>query len=165
MNGLKFRKKSHAPSEVASALFDLDVTPMMNVLIILIPYLISMAVFTHLSIIDFNLPPNVGAGLDGSGGNPVLKLTVVVTPGWVAITQGEKMLDSIPVVGGEYPYAAIKARMVGLRLAADVKDEVVIASRDGIRFKYLVRIMDCCREAGFSGLGLSSATENPEGGL
>jgi biopolymer transport protein ExbD len=165
MNGLKFRKKSPIPSETASALFDLDVTPMMNVLIILIPYLISMAVFTHLAIINFNLPPNVGAELDGAAGNPILKLTVVVTPGYVAITQGEKMLDSIPAVAGEYPYDSIRVKMQGLRAVADVKDEVVIASRDGIRFKYLVRIMDCCRAAGFGRLGLSSATENPEGGL
>jgi biopolymer transport protein ExbD len=165
MMSLKFRKRLRTPSEAASALFDIDVTPMMNVLIILIPYLISMAVFTHLAMIDFSLPPNVGTGLDAAGGNPVLKLTVVVTPGYVNLTRGETVLDSIPAVNGQYPYDTLRQKIATQRAAVEVKDEVVVASRDGIRCKNLVRIMDCCREAGFSRLGLSSATENPEGGL
>ena len=35
---------------------DLDVTPLMNVLIILIPFLITMAVFTSVAAINFSLP-------------------------------------------------------------------------------------------------------------
>jgi biopolymer transport protein ExbD len=165
MNGLTFRKKHRLPSEAGSAVLDLDVTPMMNVLIILIPYLISMAVFTHLAVIGFSLPPNVCVGLDAGGGTPTLKLTVVVAPDFVAITQGDDMLDSIPVAAGGYPYAVLRDKLVALRDSASVKDEIVVASRDGIQCKYLVRIMDSCREAGFSRLGLSSATVNPTGGL
>jgi hypothetical protein len=46
---------------------DIDITPMMNMFIILVTFLVSMAVFTHVAILDFSLPPNVGAGLDVEG--------------------------------------------------------------------------------------------------
>ena len=35
---------------------DVDVTPVMNVFVILIPFLLLMAVFTKIAIIDFSLP-------------------------------------------------------------------------------------------------------------
>ena len=41
---------------------DLDVTPVMNLFMVLIPFLVSMAVFTHIAVIDFSLPPGDAAG-------------------------------------------------------------------------------------------------------
>jgi biopolymer transport protein ExbD len=163
MKKLAFYKGRRTPSE-AAGLCDIDITPVMNVFVILIPYLISMAVFTHLAVVDFSLPPNVGANLDASAGKPIVKLTVVVTPEYLAITQGENMLDSLPGIAGDYPYATFRQKLIERRDSTEVKDEVIIAARDGIKFKYLVRVMDNCRAAGFQKLGLSDATANPEGG-
>jgi len=38
-------------------MIELDVTPVMNLFMVLIPFLVSMAVFTHIAVIDFSLPP------------------------------------------------------------------------------------------------------------
>ncbi len=153
-----------SPSDVADAI-DIDVTPVMNMFIILIPFLVSMAVFTHLAIIEFSLPPNVGTGLDDSEGKPKLKLTIVVTPGYLAVTHGENMLDSIANIDGEYDLATLGRRLREHRDTTQIKDETVVAVRDRIRFKNVVRVMDLCREVGFEKIGLSSATESPEGEL
>jgi biopolymer transport protein ExbD len=56
------------------------------------------------------------------------------------------------------------ARLSARRAAADVKDEVIVAPRDKIHFKYVVRIMDACKKTGFEKVSLASATENPAGG-
>ena len=159
---LTFIKRCKTPSEVASEVVDIDVTPVMNMFIILIPFLVTMAAFTHLSIIDFTLPPNVGAGLDTSEGKPKLKITVVVTGDYLAITHGEKMLDSLPRVAGEYNYRLFYEKLFRYRKEVDIKDEVIVAVQDPIQFKYIVKVMDRCRDAGFKKVGLSSAPENPE---
>ncbi|GAF86668.1 unnamed protein product [marine sediment metagenome] len=159
---LAFSKRNLAPSEVASEIIDIDVTPVMNMFIILIPFLVSVAVFTHLTIIEFSLPPNVGMGLDTSEGKPKLKMTVVVTSDYLAITHGDAMLDSIPVVNGEYDYISLSKQLSTHRMEIDIKDEVVVAVRDAIRFKYVVKVMDRCRDAGFEKVGLSSAPEETE---
>jgi biopolymer transport protein ExbD len=49
------RAKKSTSKEIE--LFDLDVTPVMNLFMVLIPFLVSMAVFTHLAVVDFSLPP------------------------------------------------------------------------------------------------------------
>ncbi len=151
----------HRPSEVAGDAVELDITPVMNMFIILIPFLVSMAVFTHVYVIDFGLPPNVGVGLDDSEGKPKLKVTVVVAPEFVAITQGENMLDSLPGSEDTFDYVTLGARLAERRETVDIKDEVVVAVRDAVRFQHVVRVMDVCRETGYEKIGLSSATEQP----
>ena len=140
---------------------EIDVAPVMNMFIILVTFLISMTVFTHLAILDFALPPNVNAGLDQSKGKPRLRLTVRLGSDFLGIVLGDKLLDSLPVARGNYPFEALSARLKERRAGAGIQDEVVIASRDEIAFKQVVHVMDLCREAGFGKVGLSSATVNP----
>ena len=132
------------PSEVVDTP-DLDVTPIMNMFIILIPFLVSMAVFTHLSILEFNLPPNAGTGLDNSSGKPNLKITVVVADDHLAITHGENMLDSLSAKNHTYDFDAFKAVLARHRKNAAIQDEAVVAVRDNVKFKHVVHIMDQCR--------------------
>ncbi len=155
-----FFKKSRSPSEAAAEVIDIDVTPVMNVFIILIPFLISMAVFTHLSIIEFSLPPNVGVGLDEAAGKPKLKLTIVVAKKYLAISHGENLLDSIPVNGNEYE--ELYKKLLARRETADIRDELVVAVADAIPFQQVINVMDRCRDAGFEKVGLSSAPEEAE---
>jgi biopolymer transport protein ExbD len=156
MTGLSLRSSTRTPSRTAETP-EIDVTPIMNMFVILIPFLVSMAVFTHMSIIEFSLPPNVGTGLDDSTGKPTLKLTVVVARPFLGITLGERMLDSIPARNGTHDYDTFRARLGERREQADIRDEAIVAVRDNVRFQRVVRVMDHCREAGFATLGLSSA--------
>lgn len=151
------------PSEASGADVEIDVTPVMNMFVILIPFLVSMAVFTHLSILEFSLPPNVGGGMDSSEGKPKLKATIVVTPSFLAITHGERMLDSIPIGSdGEYRLERFEALLRTRREQLEIRDEAVVAVRDAVRFKHVVAVMDRVRAVGFEKVGLSSATQNPE---
>jgi biopolymer transport protein ExbD len=159
-------KKGFLPSEVIEAEIDIDVKPILNVLIILIPFLVSVAVYTNLAVIDMSLPPNVtaAAGAGVANEKPKLKITVVVAQSFCAITLGEQLLDSIPRAGSDYAYDTLAARLSARQAAADVKDEVIVAARDKIQFKYVVRIMDACKKTGFEKVSLASATENPGSG-
>ncbi len=159
---VSFLKKTRTPSEAAAEVIDIDVTPVMNMFVILIPFLVSMAVFTQLSIIDFSLPPNVGTGLDDQSSKPKLKITVVIAPEFLAITHGDKMLDSLSRNGEDYDYDIFYKQLLIRREESDIKNEIVVAVRDVMRFKYVVKVMDRCRNAGFEKVGLSSAMVNPE---
>ncbi|MGA2507565.1 MAG: biopolymer transporter ExbD [Chitinispirillaceae bacterium] len=143
---------------------EIDIAPVMNMFIVLVTFLISMAVFTHVAIMEFTLPPNVGAGLDQSKGKPKLRLTVRVGADYVGIVLGDKLLDSLPVAKGKFPFDTLAAKLQIRRKETALHDEIIIASRDEIAFKQVVHVMDICRETGFSKVGLSSATVNPEAG-
>jgi hypothetical protein len=121
-----------------------------------------MAVLTHLTILEFSLPPNVGPGSGGpSSEKPRLKLTMVITPGYLLVTHGERMLDSLPLVHGNYDFGRITEILVRHKKELNLENELVVASRDRIRLKNIVTLMDRCKAAGFEKIGLSSATENP----
>ena len=66
---MKLSFLNHQPPSEAADVADLDVTPVMNMFVILIPFLVSMAVFAHVSIIEFSLPPNVGPSMAASQQN------------------------------------------------------------------------------------------------
>ncbi|MBN1981894.1 MAG: biopolymer transporter ExbD [Chitinivibrionales bacterium] len=152
--------KQFHPSDSDTGVHDLDLTPFMSVFIILLPYLITLVVFTQLSILRFSLPPNVGDGLSQMNEKPKIKITVVVAPDFIAITHGEKLLDSIARESDEYDYPLLSQRLTYHRSQVDMQQEAIIAVRDAVKFKYIVRVMDICRETGFEKIGLSQATEN-----
>lgn len=144
---------------------DIDVTPIMNMFIILMPFLMTMAVFTHFSILSLQLPPNVNSGLDSSSGKPVKKITVVVATQYLAITYGDAMLDSIPLKDGTYDFKVFENSLSQRKQSIDIHDEAIVAVKDQVKFQYLVRVMDICKAQGFSKLGVSSATENAATGV
>jgi biopolymer transport protein ExbD len=155
--------KNRPPSQSAEQI-DLDVTPIMSMFLILLPFLVSMAVLTHISVLQFSLPPNVGTGLADTGEKPKVKLTVVVAPEYLAITGGAAMLDSLPLVDGLYPLDSLKAQLTIRKQSAQVADEIIVAVRDVVAMKHVVSVMDKCRDAGFEKIGLSSAAAGTTGG-
>lgn len=152
------------PSEAAEVA-DLDVTPVMNMFVILIPFLVSMAAFTQLSIVEFMLPPNVNASMANQSEKPHPKLTVRIGGDYMAIVLGEVLLDSLPVKDSEFPFDSLSNCLKTRTLEKNYQDEIIVASTDKISFKHVVRVMDLCRAAGFKKIGLSSAPEDPGASL
>ena len=163
MTSPTFTRHTRPPSDVAGEAPEVDVTPVMNMFIILIPFLVTMAVFTQVSVVEFGLPPNVGTGLDESKGEPKLKITVVVAPAFLGITYGETMLDSLPAGPQGYDYDTFVERLRARREGADIKDEVIVAVRDSVRLKHVIAVMDRCRDNGFAEVGLSSSSADTGG--
>lgn len=155
--------KNRPPSEASE--IELDLTPMMSMFLILLPFLVSMAVMTHLTIIEFSLPPNIGPGLEQAGSQkPRLKLTLVLTPQYLLVTHGDRMLDSIPITDPAEDFTQVTSLLANRKNEFALDNELVIASNDKVRLKSIVTLMDRCKSAGFNKVGLSSATADPRGG-
>jgi biopolymer transport protein ExbD len=165
MSSNKLSSVNRPESLLEMAESDIDVTPIMNMFIILMPFLMTMAVFTHFSILSLQLPPNVNSGLDSSSGKPVKKITVVIAPQYLALTYGDAMLDSIPLKDGNYDFKTFEISLSQRKNSADIRDEAIVAVKDKVKFQYIVKVMDICKAEGFSKLGVSSATENAETGV
>jgi len=93
---------------------ELDVTPVMNLFLVLIPFLVSMAVFTHLAVVEFSLPPGVSPD-DAKGQNDEvsneLDISIVITnKGYTIVGSGQK-LPMIPKIDGKYNFTALEARL------------------------------------------------------
>lgn len=142
---------------------DLDMTPMMNMLIILISFLVTMVVFTQLAVIKFNLPPQQGGGSgdeakaapDSAAKGPSVDITVLVTEnGFQIIGEGRK-LDPIPKGTKDYDYARLGQFMRKLKEEYPASEDVVLLIDSAIAYQDIITTMDVMRENRFPNILLS----------
>jgi biopolymer transport protein ExbD len=141
---------------------DLDMTPMMNMLIILISFLVTMVVFTQLAVIKFNLPPQGGgggegvkAGPDSAQKGPSVDITVLVSEnGFQVIGEGRK-LDPIPKGTKDYDYAQLGQFMRKLKEEYPTAEDVVLLIDSAIVYQDIITTMDVMRENKFPNILLS----------
>lgn len=142
------------PSSMADT-SNVDVTPVMNLFIILIPFLVSMAVFSQLSVLQFSLPAEGDRGRISEVA--ALPLTLTMSTGELILLRGDATLTSLPLREGAHDLASLAAALRVLD-TGPVDGELTLAVHDGVRFDDMVACMDVCREAGFFALSLAEGT-------
>jgi biopolymer transport protein ExbD len=136
--------------------FDLDITPMMNIFMILIPFLVSMAVFTQIAVVEFSLPPALSSGASGAD-EPTkeLDISVVVTSTGFQIVGTGRKLDMMPKVQGEYQFDQLRALLKAIKFQYPSQKSVVLVFDGEVLYDDIVKFMDICRESQFPDVGLS----------
>ncbi|MBN2013031.1 biopolymer transporter ExbD [candidate division KSB1 bacterium] len=142
-----------------------NLTPIMNLMVVLIPLLLSSAQFIKIGVIDLNLPPAVGAkgGVADAPKEAETKLDLAVTitdqgffiSSSFAVLQGEKQGDentgpSIPKKeDGEYDYDELSRQLLELKRKAINRfpdtEKIVIQAEPEIQYQILVGTMDAAR--------------------
>ncbi len=146
------RVKKSTANEIE--LIDLDVTPVMNLFMVLIPFLVSMAVFTHIAAIDFSLPPAQEEGTE-AGDSKELDISIVVTPSGFRIVGTGKKLDLIPRLQGQYQFEQLRILLKAIKFEYPSQKSVVLVLDANILYDDIVKFMDICRESQFPDIGLS----------
>ncbi|GAB4329827.1 MAG: hypothetical protein Kow0037_05110 [Calditrichia bacterium] len=144
---------------------ELDIRPVMNLMVVLIPLLLAGSVFTKLAIRQLNLPPKTGGGASAEMDKPVeaekrLGLSVVVSKRGFYIAsrsgflkgEGDKSEDSaeptVPLTEtGEYDYEKLREKLVEIKEKIEPtdfsdKEAIIITAEADIAYKYIVKTMD-----------------------
>ncbi len=156
MNSALVRTTLRRPTEVAGAVVDLDVTPVMNMFIILIPFLVSMAVFSHLAVHSFSLPADEGPGEAKTADE--LPLTVALAADRIVVARGEWTLGEAARGESSYDWNALVTALESARVRLPQVDDVVVAVDDAVVCADVVGALDRCREAGYGEVGLAAGT-------
>ncbi|MEZ5557331.1 MAG: biopolymer transporter ExbD [Pseudomonadales bacterium] len=138
MDRIKHRKHKH--QEAA----DLDVTPFMNLMIVLVPVLLLSMVFTHTTVIDLNFPSGEAAAAAFDPDTVHLEVVVSHTGFKVADGRGGT-IKSVPMVGGDYDYATLSLVMQELKRRMPDKRDIMVLLEDDISYQTLVSVMDRVR--------------------
>ena len=122
---------------------ELDVTPFMNLMIVLVPVLLLSMVFTHTTVIDLNFP----AGDGGSEFDPeAVHLEVVVRAENISVADGRGgLIKNLPAVDGEHDYRALSLVMQELKRRMPEKQDVTVLLEDRTDYQTLVTVMDKVR--------------------
>lgn len=137
---------------------DLDVAPVMNLFVILLPFLLSMAVFTNMAILEFSLPP--AAAITSSDQQTPqemkdLDISVIITPDGFRIVGTGKKLELVPKVRGQYQFESLRALLKAIKFEYPSQKSVVLVLDSEVLYDDLVKFMDICRESQFPDIGLS----------
>jgi biopolymer transport protein ExbD len=122
----------------------LEITAFINLIVVLVPFLLSVAVFTRLAVVDLTLPAQ-------STGAEVLKpdnLQLEVVMRANALEVGDRiggLIKRIDSTANGYDLATLSAVMVQLKTRFPDKTEASVLAEPNTSYDQLVQVMDVVR--------------------
>ena len=122
----------------------LEVTAFINLIVVLVPFLLSTAVFTRLAVLDLSLPAP-SAGVERLKVDE-LKLEIVIRPD--AIEVGDRiggLIERIPNTATGYDLRALNGLLAQLKLRFPTQSAATVLAQPDTAYNVLVKVMDATR--------------------
>src|SRR3989338_5614206 len=138
-----FKRRKAARSEETILSFKLGY---INLMITLVPFLLSIAVFSRLAVLDLHLPKLSSQG-GGASSPRRLALTVEIEERGIAVSDGPERLAFFSRREGGVETEPLSSLMQKLKKDHPAENEIVILSRPNIPYEDLISVIDACRLA------------------
>jgi biopolymer transport protein ExbD len=122
----------------------LEITAFINLIVVLVPFLLSVAVFTRLAVIDLSLPAQNSAVEQLKADN--LQLEVVIRPD--ALEVGDRiggLIQRIPDIATGHDVKALNVLVQQLKQKFPDKKDASVLSEPNTAYDTLVQVMDALR--------------------
>lgn len=138
MDRVRRRRKKH--DEAA----ELNITPFMNLMIVLVPVLLLSMVFTHTTVIDLNFP--MGDAASGEFDPENVHLEVAVYADQMVIADGRGgVIKRLPLVDGTHDFEELSLVMQELKRRMPEKEDIAVLLEEQTNYQTLVSVMDKVR--------------------
>jgi biopolymer transport protein ExbD len=128
---------------------EIDLTPYMNLLVVLAPFLLITAVFTRLAVLEVYLPPPASAELMSKLPSPdeELVLTISITEKGLVVANGPKIISLVQPTSSGHDLETLSAVLQQIKARFPTVDNAIILSKPDIAYDELVQVMDATRVA------------------
>lgn len=125
---------------------ELNITAFMNLMVVLVPFLLISAVFSQLTILELNLPPDAKSKLNQQTQKKVRNFEVIVRKDSlvVADTIGG-VLTTIKNTKGEHDFSKLSDYLIKLKSRFPKKQNISILLEPDIDYDLLIKAMDTVR--------------------
>ncbi len=134
---------------------DVNIIGVMNLFLILVPFLLLTAVFVKIAVLELSLP---SAGRKGGVAAPdkpaVLNILAVEEDGF-KLNSPYMSHPKLPKIGGTFDYKGLAAQLKAVKAKYPESEDIVISPASTILYEVIVKVMDTCREAGFPNISLA----------
>ena len=121
----------------------LNLTPMMDILTVLVVFLLVTAVFMSITIMELSIP--------ASGAAPAaardIAIEVIVRNTGLQISNGSTVQAAIPKKDGAYDIELLSKMLVRLKEQYPDKQDATVLMEPGIAYDHLIQVMDAVRAA------------------
>lgn len=124
---------------------DIDVTPLLNVMVVLVAFLIFSAVFSRITIQEIVLPTQADAG--AAPDKPLVTIEVIVRKDSLEIGDGKSVTATIPKLGMKYDLQKLSENLLHLKEKYSDKQDVTILLEPDIEYESMIQVMDAVKVA------------------
>ena len=121
----------------------LNLTPMMDILTVLVVFLLITAVFMSITIEELSVPTAAG----GEGGKANFAIEVIVRRTGLQIANGSSVEAAIPKKDDKYDLELLSKILLRLKAQYPDKEDATVLMEPDIKYDSLIEIMDAVREA------------------
>ena len=131
--------------------FDLDLAPLLAVMVKLVPVLLISSAFVQMMVIETELPQVVSEAIQKQENlpNPTTIAMEVDTKEVRIITtvKGQEKVVTVPMKAGAYDYATLNQRLVEIKKAHPEVFKIEFSPDGDVTYNDVVKIMDEARQA------------------
>lgn len=124
---------------------ELNITAFMNLMVVLVPFLLMTAVFSHITILDLNLPPP-GTKAANQPKKPPYELRLTIRNNMLVISDNQLgLIQRIPRQGEGHNYQQLKKTLMQVKARLPDHSNITILAEPKTRYDDLVQAMDSSR--------------------
>ncbi len=136
-NKTRFRRKHPA--------VELNITAFMNLMVVLVPFLLMTAVFSHITILDLNLP-KPGSQNSQNDKNAPYELRVTIRQDALILSDNKGgLIKKIDRLDNGHNYALLKQVLKQVKARFPDKTNLTILSEQQTHYDDLIQVMDTAR--------------------
>ena len=134
-----FRK--HLSHQRSNEPHQLDITPFLNLMVALVPFLLVTAVFSRVAILELNLP---NAEVEASNEDELI-IEITIRENELELGDGNKILSRYKKSSSGYDLDGLSAALVSIKEKNPQKTDATILLERKIQYDHLVAVMDVVR--------------------
>ncbi len=134
---------------------NLNITPVMNIFLILIPFLLLTAVFVKIAVLEFSLPSTESQKqAEEPNKDAVVTIIAITEKGFDLKTQGLR-LSFINKKQEKFDFQTLVEHLRKVKQLHANTEDIIIAPQASIKYDTIIKVMDRCRENGFPNISIS----------
>jgi len=136
---MMFRK--HLSHQRSNEPHQLDITPFLNLMVALVPFLLVTAVFSRVTILELNLPTAVIESADENK----LTIEIIIRENELELGDGNKVLSRYKKTVTGYDLSGLAEALASMKEKNPQKTDASILLERQIKYDHLVAVMDTVR--------------------
>jgi len=136
---------------------DLNLTAVMNIFLILIPFLLLTATFVRIAVLELSLPTRdrfESQSMQSQPESSILNILQIRENGF-QLKSPNMNFDPLARTQQGYPWQQLRSQLKKVKKKYPDVNDIIIAPDNSIRYDTIISVMDQCRESGFPNISVS----------
>jgi biopolymer transport protein ExbD len=118
----------------------------MDLMVVLIPFLLTGVVFSKLAVLELKLPASAASTPGATEAKPPFSLIVTLQRDVLTVRGGGLNVTRLPLQDGTYDLSGLAVALHQVKSAYPQEKTIILLSEPDIPYESLIAVMDVCRE-------------------